>query len=167
MRWAWTWPLSPTQKLTLVALAWHSDGHGHCWPSQARLARLSGLSERTVRRAVRDLETQQLLRRHKRTTEAGAATSDLYVLQLTTHPPDTVTAPSGQADLPVRTDKVAPPGQGDRQKGLKGHLKGWEKIEQDRQRAEEAADVFWSDQEPAQDRERWLRLLKGTPPETS
>ena len=86
MLWAWHWPLPPTQKLVLIALAWHSDDGGTCWPSQARLARLSGFSERSVRRAARDLEQQNLIRRHRRTTDAGALTSHLYVLQLERSP---------------------------------------------------------------------------------
>lgn len=92
MLWAWNWPVTPTQKLVLIALAWHSDDGGSCWPSQARLARLSGLSERSIRRAARALEQQNLIRRHRRTTDAGALTSHLYVLQLERHPSDSVTA---------------------------------------------------------------------------
>lgn len=106
MLWAWNQPLAPTQKLVLVALAWHSDDGGTCWPSQARLARLSGLSERSVRRAAKDLEQRGLVRRLRRTTDAGAVTSHLYVLQLGLHPPDTVSGPSGQT-RPRRPASVA------------------------------------------------------------
>lgn len=161
MLWAWNQPLAPTQKLVLVALAWHSDDGGTCWPSQARLARLSGLSERSVRRAAKDLEQRGLVRRLRRTTDAGAVTSHLYVLQLGLHPPDTVSGPSGQADRPGRTDATPPPGQRVRQKVIEKQRNGtWEKLEKDRRRAEAAAESHWDDQTPAPDRDKWLALLK-------
>ncbi len=162
MLWAWNWPLPPTQKLVLIALAWHSDDGGSCWPSQARLARLSGLSERSVRRAARELEEQKLIRRHRRTTDAGALTSHLYILQLERHPPDTVTGPSGQTDRPERTETSPSPGQPGRQKVIKKQRNGTrEKLEGERQRAEAAAEAYWRDQAPAPDRDKWLALLKG------
>lgn len=162
MLWAWNWTLSPTQKMVLIALAWHSDDGGSCWPSQTRLARLSGLSERSVRRAARELEQQNLIRRHRRTTDAGALTSHLYVLQLKRQPPDTVTGPRGQADRPERTPTSRPPGQSGHQKVIEKQRKGtWEKLKDERQRAEVAAEAYWRDQTPAQDRDKWLTLLKG------
>lgn len=55
--WAWTVPVQPTAKLVLVALADHADEVGLCWPSVARLRTYTGLSERAIRGALRDLET--------------------------------------------------------------------------------------------------------------
>ena len=163
MLWAWHWPLSSTQKLVLIALAWHSDDQGTCWPSQARLARLSGLSERSVRRAARELEQQNLIRRHRRTTDAGALTSHLYVLQLERPHPDTVSGSNGQADHPERTATSPPSGQRGRQKVIESPTKGsLDKLEKERRRAEAAAEAYWQKQAPAPDRDKWLSLLKGT-----
>jgi DNA-binding transcriptional regulator YhcF (GntR family) len=47
--------LSPTQKLILIGIANH-DGDGGAWPAIATLARYAEVSERTVQRALRDLD---------------------------------------------------------------------------------------------------------------
>ena len=39
-------------KLVLLCLAEHADDDGIAWPSQARLARLCGVDERNIRRAL-------------------------------------------------------------------------------------------------------------------
>lgn len=56
----WVWKHSTAQKsgrLVLLAVAWHADACGdQAWPSVARLAQLTRLSERQVRRHLRELE---------------------------------------------------------------------------------------------------------------
>ena len=39
----------------------HADSNNRCWPGQDRLANMSGRSERTVRRALTELETANLI----------------------------------------------------------------------------------------------------------
>lgn len=48
--------LSSTQRITLMAIAFFVDQRGVAWPARARLERITGLSERSLRSAVRALE---------------------------------------------------------------------------------------------------------------
>lgn len=53
----WPWKGTPTAYLVLGCLAHHAYKRSEeCWPSSARLAELTGLSPRSVFRALRDLE---------------------------------------------------------------------------------------------------------------
>ena len=56
LRWAFSLPMTGPKKAVLLALAEHADESGACWPSVARLMLFSGIQERTVRLALRDLE---------------------------------------------------------------------------------------------------------------
>lgn len=72
--WAWEQvpDLESRAKLVLLSLADHVRPDTRtCWPSQERLARLTGLSVSTVRRAIGDLERKQLIRRRPRMRPAG------------------------------------------------------------------------------------------------
>jgi pyocin large subunit-like protein len=57
---------SPTMKLVLIGLANHAhpDGTAEAWPAVATLASYSGVSERTVQRALRELEAIGLISQH-------------------------------------------------------------------------------------------------------
>lgn len=52
------WPLqmSPTQKLVLMSLADQANSQGICWPGIQAIAVRTCLSDRAVRKAIRDLE---------------------------------------------------------------------------------------------------------------
>ena len=50
-----------TDTAVLAALWTHADRHGGCWPSQARLAALTGRCERTVRTSVQRLSALGLI----------------------------------------------------------------------------------------------------------
>ena len=68
------WPLqgmSPAQKAVLVSLADNANDDGVCWPSVARIAERTCLSERAVRNALRWLEQVHVLTAHQR---AGRST---------------------------------------------------------------------------------------------
>jgi DNA-binding transcriptional ArsR family regulator len=61
---AWAWSVetaSATHKLVLLALAEHADEAGHCWPSVPRMARMSGVSERTILRTLPEIEAAGLV----------------------------------------------------------------------------------------------------------
>jgi hypothetical protein len=47
--------LDASAHAVLVALAYHSNGEGRCWPTNATLCRETRLAEQTVRRALRRL----------------------------------------------------------------------------------------------------------------
>lgn len=55
--------ISPPQKLVLLSLADQSNDVGVCWPSAASTATRTGLNERSVRRAISDLESRGHLTR--------------------------------------------------------------------------------------------------------
>lgn len=54
--------LSSRQRLVLIFLAdFANDKKGYAWPSIGTLARRTGLSQSTVKRAIRDLEDAELV----------------------------------------------------------------------------------------------------------
>ena len=64
-------------KYVLLAIAKHADDQGECYPSMERLARLTGLSQRTVLRKIGWLEKAGYVSIRRR-TKAGKKTSNLY-----------------------------------------------------------------------------------------
>jgi DNA-binding MarR family transcriptional regulator len=60
--WAWNQSTTTTEKLVLLALADHAWPDGtHAYPSISRLARMTGLTERSVRRAISSLIEKDLI----------------------------------------------------------------------------------------------------------
>lgn len=68
-------------KYVLLAIAKHADEQGECYPSGERLAKLTGLSRRTVLRKIDWLEKAGYLSIQRR-TNAGKKTSNLYSVTL-------------------------------------------------------------------------------------
>lgn len=63
--WAWHIPVSGTEKLVLVCLAFHANKNsGRAFPSRDTLVEMTGLSRATVYRAIRSLEDSGHLLRH-------------------------------------------------------------------------------------------------------
>jgi hypothetical protein len=61
--WAWSLDLDkPSNKLVMLCLAEHANERGHCWPSVIRIMDLTGLSRRSVSRALSELKNLGLLR---------------------------------------------------------------------------------------------------------
>jgi hypothetical protein len=80
MTWAWEQELPMGPKAVLVAIANHADGDGLCHPGQARLARMVGCNERSIRTYVIALEAAGLVERKRRNRKDGSRTSDQYQL---------------------------------------------------------------------------------------
>jgi Helix-turn-helix domain len=53
----WAMDLSHSEKFVLLALADNANDEGDCWPSITTIAKKTSLSERTVQRAIGELET--------------------------------------------------------------------------------------------------------------
>ena len=54
--------LAPTEKLVLLALAYHANGLGEsAYPAQATLAQMCGVSLPTIKRALRSLRNRRLI----------------------------------------------------------------------------------------------------------
>lgn len=68
------WPLEmPTaQKFVLISLADQANDEGVCWPSVGSVIKRTGLSEASVRRAIKSLEKAELIRAER---EPGKATT--------------------------------------------------------------------------------------------
>lgn len=88
---------SPTRKAVLFDLADRANDSGECYPSVARIANDTELSERAVRDALRALESAGLIR-----SSARSGTSTIYTLTLRTPAggaaPATHSAPANNAE---------------------------------------------------------------------
>lgn len=123
-----TWALAqttgnPTRKVVLLALADRaSQDDWSCWPSQTTIANETELGERTVRRALLELEQLGLIGRVHRMRVGGRGRwSDMYTLaggpaRLSTADPST--GQSGRLNTPV--DNGVQPATDDRSTGHSG-----------------------------------------------
>lgn len=80
--WAYDLPLKGSMKPVLVVLADMADESHTCFPGQDRVAQMSGLTVRTVQRALVKLEAAGLIERQHRVGYGGYRTSDRYVLNV-------------------------------------------------------------------------------------
>ena len=71
--------MSPAEKLVMAALINMAKVDGTCFPGQAYLAQVTGLGERTVRRALKSLTDQKWISRKHR-WRGDRPTSDLIVI---------------------------------------------------------------------------------------
>ena len=69
--------MGPTHRLIMLALADHADDAGRCYPSLARLARRTGLTDRAIRTNLRQLEYAGQIRVEK---QAGPKGCNVYFL---------------------------------------------------------------------------------------
>jgi hypothetical protein len=72
-----TCELKPLARFVLVLLAEHAGKDGTCWPSRRTLAELTGTSQPSIKRALRELESANFIRRLARHNESGAQTTSL------------------------------------------------------------------------------------------
>ena len=72
---------TPTAKLVLLMLANYADEDYASYPSMATLADLCSCDERTVKRALRSLEDDGLIRTEPRYGKDGKQTSNRYIIQ--------------------------------------------------------------------------------------
>lgn len=68
--------------LVFAVLHRHVDRDAECWPSLNRLASMSGMSNRTIQRALDDLEELGAIERVGRTRDDGSSASNLYKLHM-------------------------------------------------------------------------------------
>lgn len=122
MQWAAAAPLTGSDKVTLLALAWFADDErGTAYPGQRALAEWSGASVRTVRDALVRLEADGWIVREHRRTDHGWRTSDLYRLttgrapererrheRLAAQPASLAASPTGETR---RTGNIRPTGE--------------------------------------------------------
>ena len=80
--WALKLDIPAATKFVLVALCNYADDKGRCWPSQESLARDTSMSDRTVRRHVKQLEEAGLITRKGRWKDGGSRTSDMFWIHI-------------------------------------------------------------------------------------
>ncbi|MEZ1817364.1 helix-turn-helix domain-containing protein [Pseudomonas aeruginosa] len=103
------WPLqgmSAPQKAVLISLADNSNDDGVCWPSVAKIAERTCLSERAVRNALRWLEDAKILISHQRNGR-----STWYTVTPASYAPGTTCPPAPDA-APPRHDVPPTPAPG-------------------------------------------------------
>lgn len=80
MKWAYSLfevvSIPPAQRSVLLALCWDHTDAGGCYPTQARIATLSGYRERKVRDLLKDLEDCGLIVRETRRTRGKFQKTD-------------------------------------------------------------------------------------------
>jgi len=74
--------LTLTELGVYVALTWHADSEGICFPSHATIAREIGASVSSVRRGIEGLVAKNLLVKKGRVKDDGGQTSNLYLLNV-------------------------------------------------------------------------------------
>ncbi len=80
-------------------------GMGAIFPSQATIAEESGLSERTVRTMLRELEDLGVVRRVRRAVPGARRSTDAYTLHPNGLPADVAARSDLPADLPAKEDR--------------------------------------------------------------
>lgn len=101
--------LAPTPRFVLVALAEHADDEGRCYPSVARVAQRTGLSERSVQNSIKQLCAGGYLNINR---NAGKHGTNVYQLRLTpagAAPPQDV-HPAADSPHPRRSCTPTPAG---------------------------------------------------------
>ena len=74
--------VSPSEKLVLLALANYADEEDQAWPSQRTLAKITCLSDRTIRTVLSALEERGLITREADNRADGSRSTDLVTLHL-------------------------------------------------------------------------------------
>lgn len=106
--WAYEQDVQPCgRKFVLVALANFADEDGFCYPSQERLAEMTGQDVRSVRRHLASLDKEGVIKRRGRRSKTGQRTSDGYTLQAPTSRlnPNRTNCPIAQPDK-LSADKL-------------------------------------------------------------
>lgn len=75
--------LNASEKLLLLAYCNHTDAHGYCWPSIARLADETGMSVRTIHRTNNSLRAKGLIKSVRRVNpKTGESITNLTRINL-------------------------------------------------------------------------------------
>ncbi|BAP87760.1 hypotjetical protein [Burkholderiales bacterium GJ-E10] len=112
---AWAWGIvsagripSPSGKLVLLKMADRADPEGRCWPGHERTAADCGLSESSVKAALRDLTEAGLLSVERRRDAQGRDLPNIYLLSLPPLESETEAearrAPKSPAPAPVEDE---------------------------------------------------------------
>jgi hypothetical protein len=105
----------PSDWMVLTCLTMHIGSTNVCWPSLAKIAKQTGLSEQTIKTAIKRLCTvtvgsQRVLAVNERRTETGRQTSNLYIVMPTNEQiADFESAGEGTNFTPLEGTNFIPP----------------------------------------------------------
>ena len=88
--------LSPSEKLVLIVLANYANEKNQCWPSQKTLAKLTELTDRSIRNCLSSLEQKGLIYRTHQQRSDGSRSSDMIQIiqpEIISAPPERISAP--------------------------------------------------------------------------
>lgn len=72
----------PTAKFVLVAICNYANENDEAWPSHSSIARLTGLSKRTIQTSIQKLEDWGLITRIRRARDNGSETSAMVSINI-------------------------------------------------------------------------------------
>ncbi|MCP4383057.1 MAG: helix-turn-helix domain-containing protein [Hyphomicrobiales bacterium] len=99
LNWAYRQPVAGhAAKFLLVTLCNYADADGFCYPSQERLAAMTGMSVRTVRSHLAALERAGFIKRENRRDEGGRNLSHGFLIQQQISPVDREKSAEAPAD---------------------------------------------------------------------
>ena len=104
LTWAFEADLPMAQKFVLVALADKADEAHSCFPGQKVIAQMVGSTDRTVRRALVELEAAGFIVRQERRATDGYRTSDRYFLAVEGALPDKLAGSAHRTSATVSPD---------------------------------------------------------------
>ena len=90
--------INQSEMLLLLALCDRANDDGICWPGQLSLAKKCGVTDRTIRRTLKSLESKNLLEITSRQGEGEGRKTNIYKVTLGEQP-DKLSG--GQPDTPV------------------------------------------------------------------
>lgn len=109
---AWKQKLRSTTKFVLIALSDHANETGWCWPGKPLLAAKCGLTERSVQKALIELERLGLIEAQERFRNDGSQKSNGYhVLPLHFRPKDGKPTNTEEADPAKPGERHSPQGE--------------------------------------------------------
>lgn len=109
MAWAVKWDLPVKQKITLLMLANRVNSDtGRCFPSISNLAQDCGMSETSVKEAIRSLKEAGILLTHERRIEGVSLTNE-YEFDFTKFPPPRRNTPHPPAQYAPPPRRNTPP----------------------------------------------------------
>lgn len=78
---------NPGQKLVLLALADMTNAEGYCWPSVGTLAKMTNLSDSSIRSHIKTMKEAGYLEVHARAAAGGRQTSNFFRILVQLLPP--------------------------------------------------------------------------------
>lgn len=171
MAWAVKWDLPVKQKITLLMLANRVNSDtGRCFPSIQNLAQDCGMSETSVKEAIRSLKEAGILVAHERRIE-GVSLSNEYELDMSKFPPPRRNTPHPPAQYAPPPRRNTPPNLEEepiREPSDVSQMGFFEKDEEPTRLKDDGFNAFWAAYPKCprktgkpQAHQAWTRIMAG------